>query len=336
MKTRSIVVSMLAVAFLAQSAMALPVQTVLPLSVKMPLPAGRKFNFGFRLFDEPAGGTALWEETKSYRVPANQVISHQLGSVDPANPLPAAQFTKQLWVEVSTGRIQKRVMLSAVPYAMWSAAGDPGPVGPQGPIGPQGPAGSQGIQGPTGPQGGVGPEGPLGLQGPTGPQGIAGPTGPQGPIGPEGPMGQEGPRGAPGGANVLAYSGNNELLGVFLDVPRYATVDIYVASLNGIVRLSEGTGRFNVGGDYAAFSGQNCTGTSYLSSSIEIVPCGTGIFCMGDGLPQATNVSIQSQYDFGSGECTAASYVGGGYRGKTVVLPFSVPVALPIRLAVTP
>ncbi|HOI88516.1 MAG TPA: hypothetical protein PLV51_11705, partial [Lentimicrobium sp.] len=43
--------------------------------------------------------------------------------------------------------------LLSVPYALFSASGNPGPAGPQGPQGEPGPAGPQGPQGPQGPAG---------------------------------------------------------------------------------------------------------------------------------------------------------------------------------------
>jgi hypothetical protein len=61
--------------------------------------------------------------------------------------------------------------LLSVPYALFSANGNPGPQGPIGATGPQGPAGNTGA---TGPQGPVGPQGPAGNNGATGPQGTAG------------------------------------------------------------------------------------------------------------------------------------------------------------------
>ena len=66
--------------------------------------------------------------------------------------------------------------LLSVPYAMYAAAGNPGPAGPQG------------VAGPTGPQGATGPAGPTGSSGPAGAQGVAGATGPQGATGPAGSL----------------------------------------------------------------------------------------------------------------------------------------------------
>jgi hypothetical protein len=67
--------------------------------------------------------------------------------------------------------ISSTSQLLSVPYALFSASGNPGP---------QGPAGSTGPQGPIGTNGAIGPQGPAGPQGPPGNNGA---TGPQGPIG---------------------------------------------------------------------------------------------------------------------------------------------------------
>lgn len=71
--------------------------------------------------------------------------------------------------------------LMSVPFALFAAAGTPGPqgaVGPAGPIGPQGPLGAMGPVGAQGAVGPAGPAGPQGAQGPAGANGIL--TGPAG------------------------------------------------------------------------------------------------------------------------------------------------------------
>jgi hypothetical protein len=64
-------------------------------------------------------------------------------------------------------------VLYPVPYALYAASGQQGPVGPQGEQGPIGPQGEQGPQGPQGIQGSIGPQGEIGPEGPL----VAGTTG---------------------------------------------------------------------------------------------------------------------------------------------------------------
>ena len=94
------------------------------------LTPGKSYAFTFRLYEASTGGEPVWYETKSYAVPANLVLTHQLGKVrlfalgaGGDSPVPV-DFSRQLWVEVRVGAkvIGKgRVKLSAVPYALWSA-----------------------------------------------------------------------------------------------------------------------------------------------------------------------------------------------------------------------
>lgn len=66
--------------------------------------------------------------------------------------------------------------LLSVPYALFSASGNPGPVGPAGVQGSQGIAGSAGVNGAAGAQGipgSIGPAGPQGIQGIAGPPGSS-------------------------------------------------------------------------------------------------------------------------------------------------------------------
>lgn len=84
--------------------------------------------------------------------------------------------------------------LMSVPFALYAASGNPGPIGPAGPIGPTG------VQGSTGATGAIGPVGPIGLPGPAGPIGATGAQGPIGPIGIAGAQGFQGPVGATGPA----------------------------------------------------------------------------------------------------------------------------------------
>ena len=128
MLPRLLVALLVGIAMLAQPVRAYPspVEAVLPVKAKMPLSVGKRYLFTFSLFDQASGGSALWQEVKKYRVPADKTIRHQLGSVEPViNPLPVVEFAKQLWVEVTGGGKTKRFKLSAAPYGLGSAAAPP-------------------------------------------------------------------------------------------------------------------------------------------------------------------------------------------------------------------
>ncbi|MBC6112309.1 collagen-like protein [Pedobacter sp. CCM 8938] len=98
----------------------------------------------------------------------------------------------------------------SVPFALYAANGNPGPIGPAGPTGP---AGAMGVQGPTGATGPAGIQGPIGVTGPAGPIGATGAVGPLGPVGPigatgvAGPIGPIGPSGAQGTQGPVGATG---------------------------------------------------------------------------------------------------------------------------------
>ena len=82
MRSRLTLAFLIAVPLGAAPALAEQVKPVIPISVKMPLPVGKRYKFTFRLFDQEVGGTPLWEEVKSLRVPKTRRISHRLGRFD--------------------------------------------------------------------------------------------------------------------------------------------------------------------------------------------------------------------------------------------------------------
>jgi carbonic anhydrase/acetyltransferase-like protein (isoleucine patch superfamily) len=107
------------------------------------------------------------------------------------------------------------IALQSVPYALFAASGNEGPMGPQGEIGP------------------VGPEGPRGIQGEVGPMGPAGPQGEQGEIGPIGP---EGPLVTGNAGQILTNNGTQWV----------ATSDIHLTNGNVGVGTNTPSGRLDV------------------------------------------------------------------------------------------
>lgn len=111
------------------------------------------------------------------------------------------------------------VSQEGIPYLVYPATGEPGPIGPPGAQGPQGPTGATGPAGPTGATGAQGPKGDQGSQGPQGVPGAAGAQGPKGdpgatgatgaagPQGPAGATGSQGPQGATGAQGPTGATG---------------------------------------------------------------------------------------------------------------------------------
>lgn len=162
---------------------------------------------------------------------------------------------------------------------------------------------------------------------------LAGPQGPKGDPGAPGAKGDPGAPGTPGGPNVSAYSGDAEYLGLLLGQQEGGIggwLQVFIPSLSKIIRIREQDGTIPPG-NFVNYSGLNCTGTIYLPFNTTITPCGLGTYCAGDN-QLVTNPTIQSyRADPYNNDCTnggdTRSYA---YVGKTVTLPFSVPVALPI------
>lgn len=98
-----------------------PVNPTLPYTFTTSKTAGRTYTFTFSLLD--SNGTAVWTESKPYRVPTSKKLTHSLGSIvsfDLATAGPV-DFSRQLTVEVRSGSFVRRSTLSVVPYALWSA-----------------------------------------------------------------------------------------------------------------------------------------------------------------------------------------------------------------------
>lgn len=201
---------------------------------------------------------------------------------------------------------------------------------------------------------------PTGLVGPVGPQGPTGPVGPQGPQGPAGAGGPSGPAGLPGAFNV--YDANNNLLGIAVD----SGGTIYVSSVNMLINVSgytsvstncSGSACTAVSGSpqslYVYYSGQDCTGQAYAYAPTYAPqqlywyapPGGTaGLYTVqpaGSPLPYpTTSASYLAPNGNGASSCSNTGYqIGGGgigpvtIQGFTGTLPFSIPVATPLRIA---
>jgi len=175
-------------------------------------------------------GAVQYREEHSVRTSALGLFTLQIGKGDASfgafTDIPwneANQFVKiELAVDNGSFTDLGTTQLMSVPFALYAAAGNPGPQGPAGPqgakgdageAGPIGPAGPVGSPGPAGPQGAkgdtgdAGPVGPVGPAGPAGPQGAKGDTGDPGPVGPQGPQGPAGADGLDGAAGPAGPQG---------------------------------------------------------------------------------------------------------------------------------
>ncbi|MFN7831170.1 MAG: hypothetical protein ACK5Q2_04205 [Bacteroidota bacterium] len=77
--------------------------------------ADGKYNITFRLYTQPVGGTALWQETAEVAVDG-AIYSHYLGSVQ---PLDAFYFVNTLYlgIQLDADEITPRTVLTYAPYA---------------------------------------------------------------------------------------------------------------------------------------------------------------------------------------------------------------------------
>ncbi len=149
----------------------------------------------FRLYQNAAGGAALWTEDHRGVEVFDGYYSVLLGSQRALDPTLVAQ-ARFLTVAVDGGaELLPRVRLASVPFALLA----------QDVIGGKVDARNVRIAGNLV----IDDQGrwvgdPAGLQGPQGPQGVAGPAGPQGPQGPQGPAGVAGAAGGNGSPDTPA------------------------------------------------------------------------------------------------------------------------------------
>ncbi len=208
-------------------------------------PETGNFDFTFRIYDSPFGGSLLWEETHNDVSVNAGIFNVLLGAANPIDP-GDVNFNGTFWLQIivdgetmsprlkltSTGQSYRSAQaddvfdrnitpqsISITGYGTvinssgeWvgEAMGLAGPTGPSGPSGPSGPMGLTGATGPAGPSGPTGPAGATGSRGPSGPTGspgAQGPTGARGPSGPSGPIGPAGSRGPSGPTGSRGPSG---------------------------------------------------------------------------------------------------------------------------------
>jgi len=355
MKALRIVSGIVLLVLCSGMAMAEPVQQTLyyQKQVTTTLPTGTvPVKFSFWDSASLGSGTMLWWETKPISLTSTtRLITTMLGDTV---PLIDADFDQQLWVQVEVnGKVLgSRDVLGVVPYALWSATGNPGPQGPTGPTGSQGIQGVKGDIGPTGPQGLQGSQGPQGSQGLTGLTGATGSTGAQGPTGVQGPTGLTGATGASG--RIKVYDNNNQFIGYLIDNnPSDTVVHIFIPTLNKFTTL-------NISNNYSMYllgdtqpiyfaSGHNCDwgyGPQYTAADSNWLTtpyANSGSLYIAGSLVGTSNVKYWAWIDSvgGCNLCNngfSACYSTGAFYNVIEFpnsnLPFTLPIVAPLRFQV--
>jgi hypothetical protein len=194
--------------------------------------------------------------------------------------------------------------------------------------------------------------GPKGDTGPQGTQGTKGDTGPQGPKGNPGTSGT--------GGGVKVFDANNQFLGYWLGMKKDGGIgtgsglyrrptdsySILVPSANAVLEIDELRGSIvhssaeapeSVGKTYPSYSAKDCTGTKYYSPQFSYPT----ITKAGDGklysfknhdlvlLSAAYGFNVDGSVCIDNGE---QQLVATNYDFSEVVLPFTLPLSVPIRL----
>lgn len=203
--------------------------------------------------------------------------------------------------------------------------------------------------GAVGPQGPMGPQGPQGLQGNQGVQGSQGAQGIQGSVGPTGPA---------GAFNV--YDNNNNLLGIATDF----TGTVYVPSAAVFLPFGE-NGMCGANGCTSFpgypliltliappyFASNDCSGQAYAGGGVSTSPYksqalywyappggSAGLYSVQVGDSGTVQINSRASFsDPNTSECISigfqSSFPAMTLTPYTGPLPFSIPVATPLRIA---
>jgi hypothetical protein len=176
--------------------------------------------------------------------------------------------------------------------------------------------------------------------------------GAQGPPGAEGPPGPEGPPGSPGGVKVYDATDPNQYLGILVGGGVHGVSEIFMPDLNKIVLVNRSDGEIPVGVWYFEKIDCDLTGPVYVGTSDLIYRLsynGDPKYYIGQGPQQWLTVGVDFLSKLRSGcfgdpcgpdSCCSwcenespGSARFGLYEAYEVLeaLPFTVPVALPLR-----
>jgi hypothetical protein len=224
----------------------------------------------------------------------------------------------------------------------WNTVGPAGPRGVEGPKGAMGLRGLMGLKGPMGLKGAtgaMGPKGATGAVGPKGATGLAGIKGDTGPIGPKGATGVRGPQGP--GAQVADAAGNTLGMLIGHEVPgsdsglqaaQGQTLQIFIPQLNKTILLDKGTGNAVTSCPELYYTTSDCSGSAYSLCTSDV------IFSAVDNtyrfIPSGPTTNMYSGSMLTAAGCSSF----GGMMDlrlttqvTTTQLPFTLPVALPLK-----
>lgn len=250
-------------------------QTIVRNSGGSPI-ANTAINFRFTVVDDL--NTIQYRETVLITTNSSGLANHVVGKgqvvqgIFSAIPFQNADQVLQVDADLTGGSNFQNIgnmILRSVPYALFAANGNPGPVGPKG---DQGPQGIQGIQGPQGLQGQTGAKGDTGAQGPKGDTGPAGPQGPSGIV------------------TVLEFD------------PAGANVFPNLASMSPTVPAVCRTQSYTAGpGEYALIDTHGSVYPSNAANGLLLISAGVNI----DGGANFTSISNQAMESISDGAATA-------------------------------
>jgi hypothetical protein len=184
----------------------------------------------------------------------------------------------------------------------WNVGG-----GEQGPPGPKGDKGDTGLQGIQGIQGAKGDKGDVGLQGPAGPA-----------------------------SSITLLSANDELLGVLLGIT-HNNATMYIPSLERFMMTSTTNGESYISND-VYFTGEGCTGNIFMQAGQNyeyfIITNRTSDSASQHYLisPQVETHVLSVRNGNWPYNCQSTNVVGMFQPLTEVTLPFSYPVALPLKV----
>jgi len=178
----------------------------------------------------------------------------------------------------------------------------------------------------------TGPQGPQGEQGPKGDKGDTGDTGLQGPQGEQGIQGEQGPQGPAGAIDV--YDADGQYLGKYLgDVYTYYYYTlIYLPSLQRSITINNNGELDSYTHATLFYESSDCTGQpyAYIRNQLRVIEINSS-FYVASGTPPLS-IQHNSNRVNNAASCALHTDTATLLAVEEVTLPFTIPVALPLRL----